>query len=369
MKRQKRIRKLNNTNRLGNGGFSLVEVIISIVILALITVPLLGYFTDSMRHSASMAIQQNATLFAQELTEAMKAADSLIEETAPGVYSVVNLPDGLTVIDVNDDDFDHSTGKGKLLVRAESDDFDVDITLSTDSYVNDKTRSLVYGIDASTDVVVLERDQQIAAMAYYTAANTMGLTPNQMQDHLTRTIHITVTENASDYTVQAYYEYKCAGLRDPSEPDGGTVSYDSTYLVDTTVTDLKKIYLLYDCLEFSSDVVDGGIKDDTIKITMPDMTLELYMVAQNISKATSGYTVQVNGCGNPSNVIFHSNFEQSRDRIFAETVNLPDDQKLPLTDEGEPVRVLVIRTEILEKGHTHTEGEDPLAYMESTKGE
>lgn len=389
MKRQKRTKKLNNANCLGNGGFSLVEVIISIAILALITIPLLNYFTDSLRRSASMAKQQNATLLAQELTEAMKAADSLIEETAPGTYSVVNLPDGLTVIDINRDGFDDSTGRGEFIVRAETADFDVDITLSTDSYVNGETRSLVYGIDASTDVVILERDQQTEAMAYYTAANSeycaaTGQTPktqNEIQDNLTRKIYITVTKNASDYTVQAYYEYECANLRgtDPSDPQNAPIKYNSTYLVDTKVTELKKIYLLYDCVEFSADVTDGGIKDDTIVITMPDnitdpgLSLGLYMVAQNLTKAASGqvYNMRISGFSNP-NVSFHSNFDdfnQISNSINVNSTDLNSSEKLPLTDEGKPLRVLEIRTEILESGHTHTAGEDSLAYMQSTKGE
>ena len=40
--------KVNNAN----GGFSLVEVIIAIVVLALIAVPLLNYFTESIKQSA-----------------------------------------------------------------------------------------------------------------------------------------------------------------------------------------------------------------------------------------------------------------------------------------------------------------------------
>lgn len=384
MKRQKRTKKLNNTNCLGNGGFSLVEVIISIVILVLITIPLLNYFSDSLRHSASMAKQQNATLLAQELTEAMKSADSLIEETAPGTYSVVNLPDSLTVIDVNGDDFDDSTGKGKFIVTATQGIFDVNITLSTDSYVNDVTRSLVYGIDASTDVVILERNQQTEAMAYYTAANSeycdqTGQTPktqNEIQDNLTRKIYITVTKNAADYTVQAYYEYECANLRgtDPSDPQNAPIKYKSTYLVDTKVTELKKIYLLYDCVELSDDVVDGGIKNDVIELSMPDniddpnLSLGIYMVAQNLSKAASDqvYSMRISGFSNP-NVSIHSNFDQISNQIFVNSINLPSDQKLPLTEEGKPVRVLVIMTEVFEAGHTT--GEIPLAYMQSTKGE
>ena len=41
-----------------NGGFSLLEVILAMAILAIISIPLLSYFTQSMKYNAMMADNQ-----------------------------------------------------------------------------------------------------------------------------------------------------------------------------------------------------------------------------------------------------------------------------------------------------------------------
>ena len=43
-----------------NGGFSLLEVILAMAILAIISIPLLSYFTQSMKYNAMMADKQHA---------------------------------------------------------------------------------------------------------------------------------------------------------------------------------------------------------------------------------------------------------------------------------------------------------------------
>lgn len=55
-----------------NGGFSLLEVILAMAILAIISIPLLSYFTQSMKYNAMMADKQHATNLAQEVLEDLK---------------------------------------------------------------------------------------------------------------------------------------------------------------------------------------------------------------------------------------------------------------------------------------------------------
>ena len=55
-----------------NGGFSLLEVILAMAILAIISIPLLSYFTQSMKYNAMMADKQHATNLAQEVLENLK---------------------------------------------------------------------------------------------------------------------------------------------------------------------------------------------------------------------------------------------------------------------------------------------------------
>ena len=62
-----------------NAGFSLVEVVLSMAILAIISIPLLAYFMDSMKYNTMMADKQHATTLAQEVLEDLKNQDVLLE--------------------------------------------------------------------------------------------------------------------------------------------------------------------------------------------------------------------------------------------------------------------------------------------------
>ena len=45
-------------------GFTLVELILTIAILAIVTIPILSYFTDAAKHNARSRQKQNATVLA-----------------------------------------------------------------------------------------------------------------------------------------------------------------------------------------------------------------------------------------------------------------------------------------------------------------
>lgn len=60
-----------------NGGFSLLEVILAMAILAILSIPLLSYFTQSMKYNAMMADKQHATNLAQEVMEDLKKQPQL----------------------------------------------------------------------------------------------------------------------------------------------------------------------------------------------------------------------------------------------------------------------------------------------------
>lgn len=77
MKQQKR--KKNNK------GFSLVELIVSIVMLAIITVPLLSYFVSSSAYNARAKITQDAVALSQSIIE--KCKDKSVEEIARSFHT------------------------------------------------------------------------------------------------------------------------------------------------------------------------------------------------------------------------------------------------------------------------------------------
>lgn len=65
---------MKNRIKEDNQGFTLVEIVVTIMVLAIITVPLLSYFTDSVRRSAKTKQQQNAVVLAQNTLEELKVS-------------------------------------------------------------------------------------------------------------------------------------------------------------------------------------------------------------------------------------------------------------------------------------------------------
>lgn len=63
-------------------GFTLIEIIVTIVFLALVSLPLLMYFTDSVRHSSRTKQEQNAVVVAQDTLEELKNADYNLDTPA-----------------------------------------------------------------------------------------------------------------------------------------------------------------------------------------------------------------------------------------------------------------------------------------------
>ena len=74
-----------------NGGFSLLEVILAMAILAIISIPLLSYFTQSMKYNAMMADKQHATNLAQEVLEDLKNQKELAVVTTGAGFRVPYL--------------------------------------------------------------------------------------------------------------------------------------------------------------------------------------------------------------------------------------------------------------------------------------
>ena len=81
---------MNGRAKMGNKGFTLVEIMLSIAILALISVPLMKYFSDSLRYAAQTAEKQKATMIAQETVEFIKSQKKIVK---PVTTSATTAPD------------------------------------------------------------------------------------------------------------------------------------------------------------------------------------------------------------------------------------------------------------------------------------
>lgn len=193
-------RRSKNDNR----GFTLIEVILSIAILALISIPLMQYFSDSLRHSALMAQKQKATLVAQETIEYIKAQESLVsfqavKESDAAESNTIKHYDIVAPLkhlfgQAEDMDcsalralhpaFDCGKDKGTGTLEyeyttssaADADkEFDIKVTLTTNVSAANISRPIIYGIDETTNVVASEHDETMRAVAYFLSMNTAAL--------------------------------------------------------------------------------------------------------------------------------------------------------------------------------------------------
>ena len=89
--------------RLGNNGFTLVELLIGVIILAIIVIPLLRAFFTSQGASARAKEIRNQTLAGQNVIESCKATDiaALIDAVKGGVTPLSNVAAGATVYALN----------------------------------------------------------------------------------------------------------------------------------------------------------------------------------------------------------------------------------------------------------------------------
>lgn len=366
---QERVCKLNKGVSAGNEGFSLLEVILSVAILAIVTVPLLSFFTDSMRRSAMTARHQNATLTAQEITEDLKSSPNLIQKnTAPDgsvSYGVPYLTDTLGYTVKEGGRFQTEDGTGELVLTKSLEQFDVKLTLSTQVSANETSRAMIYGVDDTTDVMLMEQDQLTEALVYFTAAAAAaGSAPSQeaLKASLDRTLHICVDYDGSAYSVRAYYDYECT---DPGLIGSADPHYISTDLANRKLSSLKNLYVLYDCMDVGAqDTVCFDLNGLPVTLS----ALDCFILCQKFPPDHDGglftpYTLTVKGAED-SVLRLHANI-RSGDQVVKEDGNpFP---LFPVAQSGTPVRMISVVVEVYEKDHMETE--EPLAVIRTTKGE
>lgn len=395
---QHRNHKLN----IGHKGFSLVEVIIAIAVLALISIPLLKYFTDSMRYNARMQKQQNATMLAQEVTEELKAESRLVQwvpSAVPGVADSFGVPlltesGGYEMTQTSVDSNFLTAGNGKIVFEktnyaTENANYDIRVTLETNKDGYASARPATFGVDNATDALAVETEQQLnEAMTYFKGIHTNYrvshpsyplLSDDEILANMSRKTSLSVGYDSADHSfvVKAYYTYTCTSLQGA----GITDQYDSpTYLIDERMGELKNIYLLYVSMP-PNDTIEVNVDPEAFNHltrfkevendpASNEVKLGLYLVAQNLPM--NGYTVTVQPLfGTPENTYdigLHSNVEAPNVVNNKVGINhMPASR--PLTSTYLPSsRLVSITTEVFSSGGIAS-GDEPLVTVTTTKGD
>ena len=170
-----------------NAGFSLLEVVLSVSILALISLPLLRYFTNSIRYSAMETKRQQAMFLAQGITEGLLAENRLVtyETGAAGAVSyAVPFLQGYTYSTSVSETL-MSSGTGKAVFRNTVDGYNVQVTIENKTpglAVKDVTDLSKYGINPLTDAVHIDTTEYSQAVLYFMALHEEWLAANPGQE-------------------------------------------------------------------------------------------------------------------------------------------------------------------------------------------
>lgn len=379
MKKWNSFRQITTKDR--NAGFTLIEVILSMAILAIVTIPLLTYFTESMRYSAKMAVRQRGTALAQEITEGLKAEDQVLEKlTNPegnAYYGIKCLEDD--GYSIKSSSMNPADGTGAITYQRDEADgkYHVEIAVSTSTAANEKTRPVTYGINNICDVLAVENEQYKQAVSYFLSINSANFTQNnavalldeqQVKDNMSRKMYIDIvytSGEASPYLVSVYYIYSCTGLNSVNPM---VYTTPKELLTELYMAQLSSIYLLYDQMAGKDDELE--VTSNTVLSEMP----VLYLICQNPQNSSS-YKLKVkklaadqvirsniseNGGSSDYGGVYNMNLAGVLDTAYATGIS----------ESACPIRLVEITTTIYEVNDSGDyTSQTPIISISTTKGD
>lgn len=316
------MKKYNNENKLGNKGFTLVEVIVCMAIIAIAFLPMLRYFSDSLKYTLKSRRMQTAELVAQAELEEMKSYQTLkaLKDAYTGQgYTVSEVTNAAGV----------STGAIKITkeVMRELNTYFVEMEVTPDtSYENTE----VDIVDTSRDVVAVEGNEGADAVSYFEEKNIAAcnaapesspLTPlskSEIQSKMARRIVILaeggIGANADKVTVSVTYYYYLkssidgviglsgTALENAIDSNDGTVYKKTLASKTATKTDMAKsgIWLFYN---LPTPTSFGGRVDEELYCTFLNWNTtdkvanQIHIVAQNkdeLAAQSAIYELKVN---------------------------------------------------------------------------
>lgn len=337
----------NKKRQLNNQGFTLIEVILSIVILSLVTIPLMKYFQDSLRYSKLTEERQRATLMAQQTVETMKSEDTLIlhvqdlSDASKLIYGIPAMTTRDSFIITKKPDTFEEDGKGlvELAKKVQSGDmeYEVFVTLNTNVAANAVQRASIYGINDEENVMVVEQTQEMDALWYFLQLNNSYVVSqqgfagvlhshgddeeeddeltedddsdeeegpthhtvddvemyediNEIREILQRDIYITIGKESVDpfyYTVKVEYVYSCK----EKIADGavGTDTFSSGEIVNDRIRVLSGVYLMYNIVDPDTDKIHI-VWDSSVEPTDIAEVPEIILVCQNLDSLIGSAT-------------------------------------------------------------------------------
>ena len=374
------MKKQQNQRALSNAGFSLLEVILSMAILAILSIPLMSYFTQSMKYNAKMADKQHASHLAQEVMENLKNQPNLAQNVAVSGFDVPYLAAKNYVKTAYTPAAPGGTATGGTVeyygqADAIGEKYDVRVSVSTNNAENVSKVPQVDGIDGTVDVIALENGQLQNALIYFSSKNRgyadehniLAMSRDAICAKLHRTMLITVK---ADYvTVECFY--RCEGVDGVAADD----KYQCSNYAEEDIENVKHIYLMYkvhqntDEIELRCDVGVGVPK--------------LVIVCQNIDKVNTDFPLYrltispKNGCSMPeiaSNLgqkSYENPAETNKGEIWQDSYRLSNSNVKALVEKEQGIRKVNIEVSVYKKDKGDGTDKDDYRYItvDSAKGE
>lgn len=368
------MKKLKNQRALSNAGFSLLEVILSMAILAILSIPLMSYFTQSMKYNAKMADKQHASNLAQEVMENLKNQPNLVQNADASGFDVPYL-EAENYVKAS---YTPAATGGSVDYYGQADaigeKYDIRVSVSTNQTENMSKVPQVDGIDGTVDVIALENGQLQDAIYYFSQKydnagehKISAMSDEEICEKLHRTISITVK---ADYvTVECFY--RCEGVPGVDADD----QYQCSNYAEEDIENVQHIYLMY---EVHQDTDEIELRCD-VGVGVP----KLVIVCQNMGEVNTKYTSDQyrltispkNGCSMPeiSSNLGQDSYEnppmKNAGKIWQDSYQLNNVKSLVEKEQG--IRKVNIEVSVYKKDKGDGTDKDDYRYItvDSAKGE
>ncbi len=349
-------------------GFSLIEVIVAVAILAVLSLPILVYFTNSAIHTAHGRDEQSANMAAQSVIEELDSIDGfdhIENDLDPALWTVDHVATDLT-----------DTTKMHRLVSVNGDDYYADVTLDYGAYSGASVDPLsgptakynAYSnphlVDVhSPETVVISEKQDVSKIGFDNIFYKLnGNLPNHetaptidsatIYNNTSRTLKLTVSKYSEDvYTVKGTLVFNFAN--EAGKTASTEVIVDSRQIAKAK---LKNIYFMF-LPNYGGKDVSGVEATQKLIVDFEDMiepgvnyasSLNVCFVCQksnSLGKSELNAISKVNLefdsglCHN--NVFTESIYRVNNDRVDGTAISAK-----PLTDEKQIKRVAAIKVDI-----------------------
>ncbi len=302
--------KHGSKQRKQNRGFSLVEVLVSIFILALIVAPILGNIAQATRINQTSRKMQNASNLGQNMMEGLKSQESFVEVAKQLIYKNHGVPfDLFSLADI-----------GSIVTDQ------IELDAATNTYIPVADKCITRLLDPVTSDYTYSLKENASGVYQFQASN--------------------ITYNGSKYCAKIEYNSSAYNKTKPEDPDKyndvdipilPSVSDDKNAVVTLTYQDdwakstLKQQYNVYFNSTFNEDntVTNTEIGKDMKRLLKLEINYDATK-GKYIVKGTFTYTLSslIPSGGEYKDVFYLQEFNQLENvyLFFPPNLNLKGDE-------------------------------------------